>query len=76
MGERFHVPCLNIIISNICSPKYNDHDSIVKMLLDRNPDLVYDEDEASNTALHLAATYGHPEVAEILINKRADAEAR
>ena len=35
-----------------------------------------DEDENSNTALHLAAQYGHNKVAAILLELGADVSAR
>ena len=44
------------------------------MTQDKNA--VNDEDENSNTALHLAALAGHAKVAEVLIEFGADVAAR
>lgn len=48
-----------------------------KALLKANPDLVFShESYASQTPLHLAAEYGHKDVAELLLANKADVEAK
>ncbi|RMZ81847.1 hypothetical protein DV738_g2095, partial [Chaetothyriales sp. CBS 135597] len=51
--------------------------SLIKRLLDSNPRLLQNPDFAdkSNTSLHLAAQYGHAEIAEYLISLGHDREA-
>jgi ankyrin repeat protein len=46
-------------------------------LLKTNPDLVFSHDSyASQTPLHLAAEFGHKDVAELLLANKADIEAK
>ncbi len=48
-----------------------------KALLQANPDLVFSQaSESSQTPLHLAAEYGHKDVAELLLANKADVEAK
>jgi ankyrin repeat protein len=48
-----------------------------KALLKTNPGLVFNQDSyASQTPLHLAAEYGHKDVAELLLANKADVEAK
>ena len=56
-------------ISFVCS-------SIVRELVKQDKNSVNDEDENSNTALHLAALAGHAKVADVLIEMGADVAAR
>ena len=49
--------------------------SVVRELVRQNRMVVNDEDEDSNTALHLAALAGHNKVAQALIDNGADIEA-
>ena len=48
----------------------------MRELVRRNKTVVNDEDEDSNTALHLAALAGHNKVVKELIDAGADIEAR
>ena len=50
--------------------------STVRELVTQDKNAVNDEDENSNTALHLAALAGHAKVAEVLIEFGADVAAR
>ena len=50
--------------------------SIVRELVTQDKNSVNDEDESSNTALHLAALAGHAKVATVLIEMGADVAAR
>ena len=50
--------------------------SVVRELVKQNRMVVNDEDEDSNTALHLAALAGHNKVVQALIENGADIEAR
>lgn len=50
--------------------------SIVRELIKEDHSIVNDEDENSNTALHLAAQYGHNKVAKMLLDLGADVSAR
>lgn len=50
--------------------------SIVRELVHQDKNAANDEDENSNTALHLAALAGHAKVAEVLIEYGADVAAR
>ena len=50
--------------------------SIVRELVKQNKYSVNDEDENSNTALHLAALAGHTKVADHLIEMGADVAAK
>lgn len=50
--------------------------NIVRELVKQDKNAVNDEDENSNTALHLAALAGHAKVAEVLIEFGADVAAR
>jgi ankyrin repeat protein len=48
-----------------------------KALLKANPDLVFNQASyASQTPLHLAAEYGHKDVAELLLDNKANVEAK
>lgn len=46
------------------------------MLIQHQPDTIQDEDEDSNTPLHLACTHGHLGVVKVLVEADADVEAR
>lgn len=48
----------------------------VKASLDENSGLVHQRDEAGATALHYAAFYGQHEIAELLLDKGAEINAR
>ena len=50
--------------------------SIVKILLTKDINIVNDEDDSSNTPLHLAALEGHVKVVEILLECGAAVDAR
>ena len=50
--------------------------SVVRELVRRNKMVINDEDEDSNTALHLASLAGHNKVVQALIDAGADIEAR
>ncbi len=49
---------------------------IVEILLKRDISIVNDEDETSNTPLHLAALEGHSKVVQILLTSGAAVDAR
>lgn len=46
------------------------------MFLERRANLVNDEDDSSNTPLHLASSEGHVNVVELLLKHGADVDAR
>jgi ankyrin repeat protein len=48
----------------------------VKALLKKNPDLVLSKDDIGATPLHYAAQYGQNNVAELLLNNKADVNAK
>jgi ankyrin repeat protein len=48
------------------------HQDVVELLLSKNADVNAEEDVRRETALHLAAYYGHFAVARLLINADAD----
>ena len=48
----------------------------VNELVKKDPSIVNDEDEASNTALHLAATEGHVKCCKTLLENGAEVDAR
>ena len=50
--------------------------SVVKELVRHDTTAINDEDEDSNTPLHLAALTGHNKVALVLLEEGADIEAR
>ena len=45
-------------------------------LLKRDPSIINDEDEASNTPLHLAASEGHVKCCKALLENGAEVDAR
>ena len=45
-------------------------------LVRKDPSVINDEDEASNTPLHLAATKGHLKCCKALLENGADVDAR
>ena len=57
------------------SPPLHTH-SVVRALIRYQVDTIVDEDEESNTPLHLACTNGHLQVAKVLIEAHAEVEAR
>jgi cytohesin len=48
----------------------------VKALLKNNPALAFSEDNAGATPLHIAAEFGHKDVADILLANKADVNAK
>ncbi len=48
----------------------------MRELLRHNEGTAFDEDEDSNSPLHLACTYGHVGMAKVLVEANADVEAR
>src|ERR1700722_9938161 len=48
----------------------------VRLLLDRNPNLAFSKNGEGLTALHYAASYGYIEIAELLLAKNADVNAK
>src|SRR5208283_4967213 len=48
----------------------------VRLLLDRNPNLAFSKNREGFTALHYAASYGYLEIAELLLTKNADVNAK
>jgi 26S proteasome non-ATPase regulatory subunit 10 len=55
-----------------------DHGDLAKVrrLLDRNPNLAFSKNREGFTALHYAASYGYLEIAELLLTKNADVNAK
>ena len=49
---------------------------LVEWMCSLDCDLVKDEDENSNTSLHIAAIEGHNKVTQVLIDYQADVQAR
>jgi ankyrin repeat protein len=47
-----------------------------KALIKGNPDLVASKDNVGRTPLHLAASFGHKEVAELLLTNKAEVNAK
>ena len=45
-------------------------------MLKGNPDLVFSKHDDGTTPLHVAAVYGHKNVAELLLTNKADANAK
>ena len=77
MGLPLHCPMSMLFTCNprvqlLCVYYY----SVVRELVKQNRMVVNDEDEDSNTALHLAALAGHNKVVQALIENGADIEAR
>ena len=50
--------------------------SVTRELVTQDKNAVNDEDENSNTPLHLAALAGHAKLADVLIEMGADVAAR
>lgn len=50
--------------------------SVVREIISKRPETVFDEDEDGNTPLHLACIHGYQGVAKALIGANADIEAR
>ena len=50
--------------------------SMVRLLGTRDEDLIEDEDDLGNKPLHLAATEGHSEVVEVLLELGAAVDGR
>ena len=48
----------------------------VTELVRKDPSIINDEDEASNTPLHLAATEGHVKCCKELLERGAEVDAR
>ena len=46
------------------------------ILIKQDPSIINDEDDCSNTPLHLAALHGHIKVVELLLNQGAAIDAR
>ena len=49
---------------------------VVKALVDCQRDCILDEEENGNTPLHLAASNGHYQAAKVLLDYKADGDAR
>jgi ankyrin repeat protein len=47
-----------------------------RLLLDRNPSLVFGKNKHGLTALHYSASYGYMQIAELLLAKNADVNAK
>jgi len=47
-----------------------------RLLLDHNPSLVFGKNKEGFTALHYAASYGYVEIAELLLARSADVNAK
>lgn len=62
--------------TNICSNQNVKILRVVRELVRRHKLLIPDENEESNTALHLACLEGHPEVVKVLLEHGAEVEAR
>lgn len=65
--QYYHVTLFDLIFLSF---------SCVRELLSKDHSAANDEDENSNTPLHLAALSGHSKVANILLNNGADVSAR
>src|ERR1700691_1854368 len=48
----------------------------VRVLLDRNPNLALSKNRDGFTALHYAASYGYLEIAQLLLTRNADVNAK
>jgi serine/threonine-protein phosphatase 6 regulatory ankyrin repeat subunit B len=48
----------------------------IRLLLNQNPNLVFSKGSEGSTALHYAATYGYMEIADLLLSKSADVNAK
>ena len=53
-----------------------DHFRVTMILIKQDPSIINDEDDCSNTPLHLAALHGHIKVVELLLNQGAAIDAR
>ena len=49
---------------------------VTMILIKQDPSIINDEDDCSNTPLHLAALHGHIKVVELLLNQGAAIDAR
>ena len=49
---------------------------VVKLLLKKVPDLIYAKNEYGETSLHVAARFGHVDIAHLLINLGSDVNAK
>lgn len=58
-----------VMIHNLCF-------RVTMTLIKQNPLIINDEDDCSNTPLHLAALNGHIKVVELLLNQGASIDAR
>jgi ankyrin repeat protein len=59
----------------ICDAAGKGDLATVEALLKGNPKLVFSKDDKGNTPLHLSASHGYRDVAELLIANKADANA-
>ena len=60
----------------ICDAAGRGDVAAVEALLQGNPKLIFSKDDKGNTPLHLSASHGHRDVAELLLANRADVNAR
>src|ERR1019366_7541304 len=66
--------------SGLCGPIHDaaQQDDLAKVtaLLDANPRLVFSKDDNGDTPLHVAARAGHRDVAELLLDRKAEINAK
>src|ERR1700676_2544279 len=63
-------------VTEILAAVSNGNLAKVRLLLDRNPNLAFTKNSDGSTALHYAASSGCLEIAELLLTKNADVNAK
>jgi ankyrin repeat protein len=66
----------DVDVTEILAAAGNGDVAKVRLLLDRNPNLAFSKNKEGFTALHYAASYGYLEIAELLLTKNADVNAK
>ena len=62
------LPLLPACLSVLCR--------VIQELIQHKRNMIYDEDDDSNTPLHIACIHGHTGVADVLLKSGSDPDAR